>query len=136
MSEPMNVVRAGLFLTVLIGLASLGAACSLWPGGEAPNPMMRGSPTAVGVVVENQNWSDMVIYVVRGGSRRRLGMVTTTNRASYELDRSLLTSNMYLRAEAVGSSRSIRTDVLNVSEGDVVIWTIANQLGLSSYEIR
>lgn len=125
--------RVGFFVA---GLVVLCAACSLWPGSETSNPMVRSRPTSVGVVVENYNWSDMVIYVVSGGSSRRLGMVTTTNRESFELSRNLLTSNLYLRAEAVGSTRSIRTDVLSVSEGDVVVWTLANQLGLSHYEIR
>ncbi|MDX1568817.1 MAG: hypothetical protein R3223_13510 [Longimicrobiales bacterium] len=125
--------RAGLYVSSLVVLC---AACSLWPGSDAPNPMVRGRPTSVGVVVENQHWSDMVVYVVSGGSSRRLGMVTTTNRESFELSRNLLTSSLYLRAEAVGSSRSIRTDVLSVAEGDVIVWTLANQLGLSHYEIR
>lgn len=126
---------AGLVLPWILVLAS---ACSLWPGsaGESDNPFEGTRSGTVGVVVENQHWSDMVVYVVASGTRRRLGMVTTANRESFELSRNLLTSTLYLRAEAVGSSRWIRTDLLSVSEGDVVVWTIRNQLDLSDYVIR
>lgn len=131
----VRLMRAGLLLPAVLAVTG---ACSLWDGfaGEGDNPMQAGAPASVGVVVENRHWSDMVVYVVSAGRSQRLGMVTTANRESFEVSRNLLGSNIHLRAEAVGSSRSIRTDILNVGEGDVVVWTLENQLGLSDYVIR
>ena len=135
MPSPIRVSRAGLLLGAVLVVTG---ACSLFDGlgGEPDNPMQSTAPNTVGVVVENRHWSDMVVYVVSGGSSRRLGMVTTANRESFEIPRNLLTSNIYLRAEAVGSTRGVRTDILNVGEGDLVIWTLENQLGLSAWVIR
>lgn len=136
--EPVHGLAGPWLGAVLASTLVLISACSLWPGsaGESDSPFEARRPTTVGVVVENQHWSDMVVYVVASGTSRRLGMVTTANRESFELSQNLLTGSLYLRAEAVGSSRSIQTDLLNVGEGDVVVWTIANQLGLSNYVIR
>lgn len=135
----MRSVKRALRIALLLSAVVVAAGgCSLFGGlgGSPDNPMEAPTATTVGVVVQNQHWSDMVIYVVSGGQRRRLGMVTTGNRDGFEISRNLLTSNLYLLAEAVGSSASIRTDVLNVGEGDVVVWTLENQLRLSDYIIR
>lgn len=133
-----SVKRTLQVVLLLSAVVAVTGACSLFGGlgGETDNPMQGSAATTVGVVVENQHWSDMVVYVVSGGQRRRLGMVTTANRGSFEISQNLLTSNLYLLAEAVGSSASIRTDILNVGEGDVVVWTLENQLRLSDYVIR
>lgn len=135
MRSAVQMIRAGLLLSAVV--AATGA-CSFWDGlvGEGDNPLQPRSATGVGVVVENYHWSDMVTYVVSSGRSRRLGMVTTGSREEFEISRNLLGSAVYLRAEVVGSSTSIRTDVLNVGEGDVVIWTLQNQLRLSDYVIR
>jgi hypothetical protein len=97
-----------------------------------------GAPTsAVAVEVANHNWLDVVVYAISGGNRVRLGSVTTGLEGRFRLPRSMVvqSGNLFLEAHLVGSNQMYRSDPIMVNPGSRVIWSLENQLGLSSYRV-
>ncbi len=107
-----------LLSTLLLALAL--AACH----GRAPAPL---NPRAeVAVNVDNQNFADMNVFIVRGGQRIRLGMVP-----------GLTTRILMVRPELIGYGTEVQfelhpiggrgnpvTETISVRPGDVIQLTI------------
>lgn len=87
------------------------------------------------IEVTNHNWGDVRIYVLRGGSRFRLGTVTSMNQELFEVPAAFLGpgSRIQLLAEVIGSSRRVTTDPIYVEPGLVIQWVIENVLSQSNY---
>ena len=92
---------------------------------------------AIAVEVSNNNWMDVVVYAVSYGNRVRLGNVTTGLDQRFKLPTSMTVQagSFHLEAHPVGSGEIYRSDPIMVSPGNRVIWSLENQLGLSSYRI-
>jgi hypothetical protein len=91
----------------------------------------------VAVEVANHNWLDVVIYAVSYGTRQRLGTVTTGFEQSFKLPSSFVvqSGSFFLEAHPVGTNEIHRSDPIMVNPGSRVIWSLENQLSLSSYRI-
>lgn len=89
------------------------------------------------VLVENHNWSDMTVYLMRGSSRIRLGTVTSMSERRFKLPRAATTSGTDVRimADPIGSSKGYVTGPITVTSGQDVIFNIENNLALSNYSI-
>ena len=78
------------------------------------------------VYVQNDNWMDVVLYAVRGGSRFRLGQVTSVQSAVFELPSAALgaSSSLYLLADPIGATRNydmFATDDIYLAPGHTII---------------
>jgi hypothetical protein len=74
------------------------------------------------VVVDNQAFPDMNIYVLEGGRRVRLGTANGNTKTTFTLPKYLvrtLTSIRFL-ADPIGSNRTPVSDEITVSPGDEV----------------
>src|SRR5687768_9327362 len=49
------------------------------------------------MVVENNNWSDMTVYILRDGVRTRLGAVSSMSRSTFVLSNAMLSGSGELR---------------------------------------
>jgi hypothetical protein len=80
--------------------------------------------------VENHNWSDIVIYLVRGTAADRLGMVGALNTRTFVFPfRNLGTgSDVRLRADPIGGPRTFTSENLLVQPGQWVKWTLESDL--------
>jgi hypothetical protein len=78
------------------------------------------------VQVENQGFTDMVIYAVSGGQRVRLGLATGNSTKSFTIPRYLLSGAGPIRflADPIGGSRTPVSEEMSVRAGDVVTLTI------------
>lgn len=88
------------------------------------------------ITIENNNWSSVRVSVVRGGSRMRLGNITSMNSETFEIPSHFLNTGtfMHLLAEVIdGSRRTAVTERIQVRPGLVVQWQIENVLSQSSY---
>jgi hypothetical protein len=76
--------------------------------------------------VENQNFSDMVIYVVNGTQRIRLGLATGNSTKSFPIPNYLIRGAGTLRflADPVGGDRAPVSEEITVQPGDIVTLTI------------
>jgi hypothetical protein len=89
--------------------------------------------------VNNHNWSDMTVYLVRNGARMRLGSVSSLGTRMFEVPTSLLMSagdEVRLVADPIGSTRVFTSPPLLLAPGQRAEWRLENSLALSSFWIR
>ncbi|MDQ3389554.1 MAG: hypothetical protein M3483_08635 [Gemmatimonadota bacterium] len=126
----MTTLRRAITTTVLVGICG---ACA--PPGE-----MRGTPRvdrATTVVVENGNWSNMTIYLVRDSFRTRLGSVTSMQTATFRIPRDLLGSafGMRLEADPLGSREVFLTPKFTANVGERIELKLHNHLAVSNVTV-
>jgi hypothetical protein len=92
--------------------------------------------TPVELEVENHNWSDIVIYLVRGSQRQRLGMVTALGNTVFTFPYRRLgnSGDARLAAHAIGGSGYTSESVL-VQPGQTIKWTLESDLSRSSLAV-
>ncbi|HEX3235159.1 MAG TPA: hypothetical protein VHR41_13235 [Gemmatimonadales bacterium] len=113
-------------------LALMFAGCGSHHGtSEAVSPN-----TPVELEVENHNWSDIVIYLVRGSQRQRLGMVTALGNTVFTFPYRRLgnSGDARLSAHAIGGSGYTSESVL-VQPGQTLKWTLESDLARSSLAV-
>ena len=95
--------------------------------------------TKTAVKVENNGWADVDMYLLRGSSRIRLGMVTSMGSQHFTIPEAYLNGSTDLRlyAHPIGgfAENDWVTQPLLISPGQQVALTLQNNLNLSSYSI-
>lgn len=99
------------------------AAC-----GPASRQARGPEPAQTTVRVENRNFLDMNVFVLRGGQRIRLGMVPGTSTRVLTIPQSLIFGSTSLRflADPIGSRQTPISDDIVVNPGDQVTMFIPN----------
>jgi hypothetical protein len=121
---------SGIGLLANLLLASGCAARSVPQGEEDAPDDAHGESVEMALEVENHNWSDVVVYLMRGSQSRRLGMVTAASTAHFTFPyRDLGTGgNARLRAHAVGGPQAVTSETLLVQPGQDIKWTLESDL--------
>jgi hypothetical protein len=90
----------------------------------------HGEGVEMALEVENHNWSDIVIYLMRGSQSHRLGMVAAVSTAHFAFPyRHLgIGGNARLRASAVGGPQAVTSETLLVQPGQWIKWTLETDL--------
>jgi hypothetical protein len=122
--------RAGL----VVGVVVLACGCG---GKPAPGPVSAQEPAEVGIQVDNRFAASLTIYLHSGGTSLRLGQVNIQEVQSFVVPWRRLRADgvFFLRAEVIGSSERTVTEDLRVQPGQVVRWTLAPNLGMSSVTV-
>ena len=78
------------------------------------------------VVVDNQAFPDMDIFVLEGGRRVRLGMAGGNSKTTFTIPKYLVRSLTSIRfyADPIGGNRTPVTEEIQVSPGDEVVLRI------------
>jgi hypothetical protein len=115
----------------LVAVAGLGGCASKAATGEASD-VARERTT---LTVENNNWQDMTVYVLRDGVRARLGSVPAMGRSNFTLADALIggSGDLRLMADPLGSSARYTTQPIHVMRGQQVRFRLENNVHLSSY---
>jgi hypothetical protein len=124
-------MRRRLGFIVLLSLATWSsAACHRPP----PDPRVGPSRSEIAIRVVNRSVSDLVINLVQGGLRTRLGTSYggMTNVFFLPWERLRGSGTMRLLGHPVGSSVEVVTDQLSVRPGSMVVWSIEPVLAQSS----
>jgi hypothetical protein len=126
--------RASALACAALALAVI--ACSQSTRSAGPSGAAPASATTV--IVENNNWLDMNVYVLRSGARLRLGTVPSiaTRRFALPAGATIATNDVRLEADPIGSSRSFVSSPIPFIEGDDIIWRLENYLPLSSFRTQ
>jgi hypothetical protein len=125
-------LRNGLLAAALVAVASAGAC--------APMAQARG-PNGIGqeqtaLIVENNNWQDMALYLLRSGTKVRIGSVPSFSKARIPLSGALIgAGEIQLLADPIGSNRRFVTEPINVQPGQQVLFRLENNLAVSSYSV-
>ena len=80
------------------------------------------------VQVENQGFTDMVIYAISGGQRIRLGLATGNSTKTFTVPRYLTGAGpIRFLADPIGGNRTPVSEEMSVQPGDLVTLTIPPQ---------
>ena len=98
-------------------LASAGA-CNAFR--NSPDTTVQSEPTRL--VVDNQGFVDMTVYVVRNSQRLRIGTATGNQKTTLTIPRSIMSGITTLRfiADPIGGSRPSVSEEISVVPGDTV----------------
>jgi len=119
-------LRAGLI--VLLGLSSACGASRTTPTSN-PEP----SSDEIPVQIDNQNFSDMEIYVVKNGQRLLIGQAGGLTKTTLTIRNAARgDGRVRLLAEPIGGARPIATPILIVPQGQSIFWTIGSDPATST----
>ena len=94
------------------------------------------SPSSI--VVENNSWDRVTVYVSRGDQLWRLGDVSALAHTEFPVQRLGFLADgrsTFLVAHPL-AGRSFRSEQFMFPSGGVAVWTIENQSGLSHVSVR
>jgi hypothetical protein len=88
--------------------------------------------------VTNHNWSLVVVYAMRNGTRWRLGDVPTMGTRTFSLDRTtgMGPGGVEILVDPLGSSEAFLTDQVTVGPGETIVLRVENNLSHSTYSVR
>ncbi len=130
----MNTVGKVMSTAILAGALTAMSPGPLWAqaSDNAPteNQLAERTPH-VELVVQNNNWLDAHVYLVRGSVRTSLGFMTALGKREFELPSWATLPGVQILVRLIGGA-SYLTPVVNVHRGDVVELVVQNNLALSS----
>jgi hypothetical protein len=120
-------------LAALAMLSVLGACAPRATSNVAP-PLYSSD---VALTVTNGNWLDVVVYVVRGTTRFRIGEAGGSSTSRLWIRRDLITDGtVQLMADPIGSNDVYVTEVMSITDrGDRVQLMVAPRMNMSSFAI-
>ena len=120
--------------SLIVGAATMSACAS---GGVGTRAAQYGSsPSAV--VIENNSWDRVTVYISRGDQLWRLGDVGALARTEFPVQRLGFLADgrsTFLVAHPL-AGQSFRSEQFMFPTGGVAVWTIENQSGLSHVSVR
>lgn len=96
----------------------------------------RSESPAATLFVRNNKWTDVVIYVVHGSSRDRLGQVPSVESAVYPVPPALLAPDgqIVVHVQALGTPEVYRTaPIMVVSSHTIIDLTVENFIDYSTF---
>jgi hypothetical protein len=136
-AEVMRTSRAPFTASLLL----LAAGCARSPAPAAsPSPLASASADsaqssrAIQVQVDNQNFSDMNVYLVTRGTRWLVGNVAGLTKTTLTVPASLAPADLRVRliAHTIGGGAATTTPTLIVAPGQQVYWTIGSDPSMST----
>ena len=122
-------------LAVLFSALSAGPGCGFLSHSD-PAPTGSLLHTEVSVEVENHNWSDITIYLMTAGLPHRLGMVTALSNATFAFPSHRLNTGSSVRLRALPvAGRPFTSEAILVQPGQAIMWTLENDLDISSLSV-
>ena len=121
--------------SIIVGAASM-SACASSGGVGARAQQYDASPTSV--VIENNSWDRVTVYISRGDQLWRLGDVGALARTEFPIQRLGFIADgrsTYLVAHPL-AGQQFRSEQFMFPSGGVAVWTIENQSGLSHVSVR
>lgn len=97
-----------------------------------------GSKGTTWVEVQNNNWADVRVFLVRYGEGDRLGMVTSMTTERFRVPRAWVNQaeRIAIRVEPIGGGGFFASQDVPLVPGAVLELTVQNHLALSSMIIR
>ncbi|MBA3257869.1 MAG: hypothetical protein H0T68_00185 [Gemmatimonadales bacterium] len=124
----------GAVVALLVSMPLLFGCASR---GQAAEGATSSQDAEVALEVESHNWSDVVIYLMRGSSSHRLGTVTalSTNRFVFPYRHLGGSGSTRLRAYSIGGAGDFLSEDLLIQPGQWIKWTLESDLSRSSLAV-
>ena len=129
-----RVCRHIYLVALSAGTVMLGACASSGAVGRAA----AASEGSAGLVVENNSWNRVTVYISRGGQLWRLGEVNALEKLRVSPNRIGFVADgrsTFLVAYPLAGD-SFRSEPFSFPMGGMAVWTIENQSGLSHVSLR
>jgi hypothetical protein len=120
--------------SMVLGAATMTGCASSGVGSRAA--AFGNSPTSV--VIENNSWDRVTVYISRGDQLWRLGDVGALARTEFPVQRLGFLADgrsTFLVAHPL-AGQSFKSEQFMFPTGGVAVWTIENQSGLSHVSVR
>lgn len=117
--------------------AAAAMGCASASGGAGESVGLNPEQEQIQVRVKNHNWSDMTVYLARGGMRTRLGTVTTSSTRVFQIPRVFTgpSATFTLIADPIGGAPVHITHPVQARIGQLVDFTIENHIAISNVAI-
>ena len=101
------------------------------------NAMSNARSERTTLMVENNNWSDLTLYLVRDGSRHRIGSAPSMTQSVFVISSALLsgTGEIRIMADPIGSRQAWTSQPFMVSPGSKIRFRFENNVNLSTYAV-
>jgi hypothetical protein len=121
-----------LLVTALFAV-SLNACAS----GSGQAVMDSPARSSTRLVVQNNNFLDVAVYLMTGGSRMRLGTVRSNSTEQFRIPEAMAmgTSTLVVQADPIGSSIVYTSDPIPVYPGARVQLSVGSNVRLSTYSV-
>jgi hypothetical protein len=126
--------RQFVVVAIVVSAAGMSACASGGVGVRAQQ--YEASPSSV--VIENNSWDRVTVYISRGDQLWRLGDVGALARTEFPIQKLGFIADgrsTYLVAHPL-AGQSFRSEQFMFPSGGVAVWTIENQSGLSHVSVR
>jgi|GEM_PF-761449 len=125
----------GTSLSSQLAAGPMANGTRLVEGGNHAGTRSLSAPATVKVA--NYNWMDVNVYAVQGGTRVRLGTVTTMGSSTFQLPARFLTqsNSVRLMVDPIGSTEGYMTDGILVHGGQQISFNVQNALQFSSFSV-
>ncbi len=123
----------------IVTASLLLAGCSLLPfhrDEKSPDDNEQQEMEDVSLHVANHNWSDIVVFAVRGSTRMRLGDVSTGTQADFVVPRTLVIGGqLTVLLHPIGGPRDFSTGPILVSPGQQVDLRVENTITQTNWSV-
>jgi hypothetical protein len=124
------------YLRGILAVVAVAAAMGCIRRGKSADTLPADIQPITIARVTNNNWLDVGLYAVRGGSRERLGIVRSFETQAFELPPQFLAaSGLRLYVDLIGSRQSYQTDRIPVSPGQLIELVVQQRLAQSHYSV-
>ena len=126
----MSLVKCAGLVAVVIATAT---GCAAKRSGQVG----LANADAPSVTVQNDNWLDVAVYLVRGASRFRIGTVRSTSTETFRLPAGAHSGGSPLRimADPIGASQRYLTDPVVLAPGQRLELRVASPINVSSFAV-
>jgi hypothetical protein len=129
----MLALRLALACSTVLSMA-LG--CGFFSSRDPDPPTTVPVRSEVLVEIESHNWNDITVYLIAGGLPQRLGMVSALGNATFDFPSQQLNTSVGVRLRALPvAGRPFTTEKILVLPGQVITWTLENNLDASSFSV-
>jgi len=130
--------RALARLLIMLAAFCLTATSCHHTGGVGAAAAEAGSNGSVTLRIVNHSWLDVTVYLQQGTRRDRIGTATATSTTEFHVPlRRIADGGDYrLFGDPIGSRETVRSEPLHAQDGDVVTWTLEDNLQRSFIDVR
>jgi hypothetical protein len=134
----LKTLVAAVAASLTLGACAAGGnatGAARLPDGPSPGRAATAAAEPATLKVSNYNWMDVVVYAVQGGSRVRLGQVTTMNTVSFRIPTRMVNNGVEtvrLMVDPVGSTEGWQSEGISIHAGQQVQFNVQNSLAFSS----
>jgi hypothetical protein len=122
--------RAGLLLPVFLAATACQHATAAPERAVGPADPNGNIP----LEIDNHNWLDVIVYVVRDGQASRVGIASASSSASFSLPARMLGQGREIRlwGHPIGGTGGTLTETVVVQPGQWIEWTLESDLDRSA----